>query len=73
VYQLACERINLGPEHVLAFDDACAGVLAAKSAGMRCIGVASNGLREQLLRSGAEQVIRDFFGLAFDSVAYPAS
>ena len=69
VYQLACERMNLNPRNVLAFDDACAGVVAATSAGVRCIGVSSNGLRERLLLSGAERVIPDFAGLAFDSVA----
>ena len=69
VYQLACERMNFRPSVALAFDDACAGVLAAKSAGMRCIGVSSNGIREQLLRSGAERVIPDFAGIEFDAIA----
>lgn len=60
VYRMACERIHLDPAHGLAFDDARAGVLSATSAGMRCIGVASNGMSHQLLLAGAEAVIADF-------------
>lgn len=66
VYQLACERMNVGPEWALAFDDACAGVQAARSAGMRCIGVASKGLSASLLRAGAETIISDFSEIEFD-------
>jgi beta-phosphoglucomutase-like phosphatase (HAD superfamily) len=53
----------------MAFDDARAGVEAAKSAGMRCIGVASNGLRQQLLLAGAEAVVPSFSCAEFDAVA----
>jgi beta-phosphoglucomutase-like phosphatase (HAD superfamily) len=60
VYQLACERLNISPNSALAFDDAPSGVRSARSAGMRCIGVASNGLQQQLLQSGAEAVIANF-------------
>lgn len=63
VYQLACERLNLSPLSAIAFDDAPSGVQSARSAGMRCIGVSNNGLQQQLLRAGAEQVIPDFLEL----------
>ncbi|HEX6803290.1 MAG TPA: HAD family phosphatase [Terriglobales bacterium] len=63
VYQFACERIGVAGEDALAFDDAHAGVQAARSAGMRCIGVASNGLSATLLEAGAEAIIPDFRGL----------
>lgn len=63
VYQLACERLNLSPDSAIAFDDAPSGVQSARSAGIRCIGVSSNGLQQQLLRAGAERVIPDFLGL----------
>jgi HAD superfamily hydrolase (TIGR01509 family) len=71
VYRLACERMSIAPPHALAFDDAGAGVIAARSAGMRCIGVASNGLRLSLLKAGAEQVIADFEGFRLDSLSNP--
>jgi HAD superfamily hydrolase (TIGR01509 family) len=69
VYRLACERIGVPPQEALAFDDASAGIEAARSAGMRCIGVASNGYSANLVMAGAERVIPDFAGLEFDSIA----
>jgi beta-phosphoglucomutase len=72
VYRLACERMSIVPHHALAFDDAGAGIIAARAAGIRCIGVASNGLSVSLLKAGAEQVIPHFEGFAFDSLANPA-
>jgi len=68
VYRLACQRIGTAPGRALAFDDACAGVQSARSAGLRCVGVCRNGMAQALLQSGAETVIPDFEGFAFDSV-----
>lgn len=68
VYRLACERMGLPACEALAFDDATAGIEAARTAGMRCIGVASNGVRLKLIEAGAERVIADFGGLGIDSV-----
>jgi beta-phosphoglucomutase len=72
VYRLACERLGLSPEYGLAFDDAPSGIQSALSAGMRCVGVSSNGLRQELLHAGAEQVIPNFLGLAIDDFAQAA-
>ena len=72
VYRLACERLAIAPHHALAFDDAPAGILAAKSAGLRCVGVSSNGLAAQLLDAGAEQVIKDFNHVTLNSFAQAA-
>jgi beta-phosphoglucomutase len=69
VYRLACERLAISPEFAMAFDDARAGVQAAKSAGMRCIGVATNGLCAQLLLAGAEAVVPSFACSEFKAVA----
>jgi beta-phosphoglucomutase len=63
VYQLACERMGIPPKHCLAFDDAPAGVRAARSAGLQCIGVSSDDSRDALLDAGAEDVISSFVGL----------
>jgi len=63
VYHLACERMKVAADEAVAFDDACAGIQAARSAGMRCIGVASNGSRVKLLEAGAETIIPDFSAL----------
>lgn len=60
VYQLACERLHTAPSAAMAFDDAPAGIQAAATAGLRCIGVAKHKMRESLLQAGAEKVIPDF-------------
>ncbi|HZQ17945.1 MAG TPA: HAD family phosphatase [Terriglobales bacterium] len=64
VYRLACERLGVQPAESIAFDDAPAGIQSARSAGMRCIGVSSNGMTQQLIETGAERVIPDFVGLS---------
>jgi len=66
VYQLACERMNVRGGNALAFDDAPAGVRAARAAGLRCIGVSGNGAAQSLLDAGAERVIGGFTGFALD-------
>ena len=65
VYQLACARLGVRADDALAFDDAPAGVLAARSAGLRCIGVDANGTKDRLLAAGAETVITSFAGQSF--------
>jgi len=66
VYQVACERMGVPPQDALAFEDAPAGIRAAALAGMRCVGVSSNGLAPQLLQAGAEFVIPNFVGLRLE-------
>ncbi|HEY7095626.1 MAG TPA: HAD family phosphatase [Terriglobales bacterium] len=63
VYLLASKRLCLGPNELLVIEDAPCGVLAATTAGMRCIGVSKNGRAEALRRCGAQFVIPDFVGL----------
>jgi HAD superfamily hydrolase (TIGR01509 family) len=60
VYELASKRMNLIPQKLLVLEDALCGVQAAKSAGMRCVGVSTNGRAEMLRQCGAEFVIPDF-------------
>lgn len=60
VYALAAKHMNIQPENLLVLEDAPCGVQAAKSAGMRCVGLSTNGRAEMLRRSGAEFVIPDF-------------
>lgn len=71
-YQLACERLRVPPQHAVAFDDAPAGIQSAKSAGLRCIGVSSNGLASKLLNAGAEIVIADFADLIIEEILHAA-
>ena len=71
VYRLACKRLHVLPQRALAFDDAPAGVRSAVSAGLRCIGVTSNGASATLLRAGAEAVVRNFEGADFEATIQP--
>jgi HAD superfamily hydrolase (TIGR01509 family) len=66
VYNLAAQGMNLSPEKLLVLEDAPCGVQAAKAAGMRCIGVTTNGRAEMLRQCGAERVIPDFLGLSVE-------
>ncbi|MCU1297250.1 MAG: haloacid dehalogenase superfamily protein [Acidobacteriaceae bacterium] len=69
-YRLAADRMNLRPDKLLALEDAPMGVQAAKAAGMRCIGVSSNGGAEALRRAGADYVIPDFLDLSMEKLVY---
>jgi len=70
VYKLVSRRMNSSPEDLLVFEDAPCGVQAAKSAGMRCIGVSTNGRAEMLLQCGADFVVPDFLNLSVGTLSY---
>ena len=49
VFLLAAERLGVSPEKCIVVEDAQAGVEAARTAGMHCVGIASTGrTREEL-------------------------
>jgi beta-phosphoglucomutase len=54
IYILAAERIGLPPEECLVVEDAMSGIKAAKSAGCRCLAVATSFERSVL--SGADWI-----------------
>ena len=60
IYRLAATRMEEDPGNLLAMEDAVSGVRAARSAGMRCAGVACNGRAELLRMAGATPIIEDF-------------
>jgi beta-phosphoglucomutase len=63
VFRIAAERLGVHPSETVVFEDAIAGVQAAKSAGMKCIGVAQGSRRRLLKSAGADNVVQDFRGL----------
>jgi HAD superfamily hydrolase (TIGR01509 family) len=67
-YLLAAERMNLTADQLLVLEDAPSGVQAAKAAGMRCIGVSSNGRAGVLRQAGADQVIPNFVDLSLEKL-----
>jgi HAD superfamily hydrolase (TIGR01509 family) len=60
IYRLACNRIGIEPERLLAVEDAISGIRAAVGAGLRCVGVALHETPENLTAAGAALVVRDF-------------
>ncbi|SRR5579862_3136021 len=69
IYRLAAQKLNLSPEYLLAIEDAPAGVKAATSAGMLCIGVGSPLKAGDLRKAGAGHVIPDFANVSLQSLA----
>lgn len=65
VYVRAAEGIAVPPAECLVFEDSVVGVQAARSAGMRVIGVTTAHTEEELRAAGAARVIDDFEGLAW--------
>ena len=65
VYLRAAAGLAVEPAGCLVFEDSVVGVQAARSAGMRVIGVATAHTEEELRAAGAARVIDDFEGLAW--------
>ena len=61
VFLLAAQELEISPEKCVVFEDAKAGVEAAKRAGMRCVGV---GISSEL--SGADIMIPGFENIDLD-------
>jgi HAD superfamily hydrolase (TIGR01509 family) len=66
IYQLACRRINCPPSAAVAFEDAASGVRAAKDAGLKCVGIATNRSAERLTAAGADCVLSNFANLTIE-------
>ena len=59
-YLLVAERLGVAPEKCLVFEDATAGVQAARNAGMACWGVLTTCSEDALRNAGAEYCITNF-------------
>jgi beta-phosphoglucomutase family hydrolase len=66
ILRLACEQLCVRPSETLVFEDSVSGIRAAKAAGMRCVGVATNGITAILVEAGADHIIPDFSAVPFD-------
>lgn len=68
LFLLAAQALQVDPSRILVFEDAVAGVLAAKSAEMKCVGIAANGRESALKQAGADLVVNDFSDINLDDV-----
>ena len=67
VYLIAARGLGVTPARCLVFEDAVVGVQAARSAGMRAIGVSTAHTETELRAAGAERAVEDF-----EEVSWPA-
>jgi beta-phosphoglucomutase len=70
LFLLAAQVLQVDVSHILVCEDAVAGVAAAKSAGMKCLGIAANGRASILTEAGADLVVKDFEDISLDDVRY---
>jgi len=68
LFLLAAQALRIAPNRILVCEDAVAGVLAAKTAGMKCVGIAANGRESLLKQAGADLVIEDFAHTRLDDI-----
>lgn len=67
IFLLAAERMNVDPKDCLVIEDAHLGVLAAKNAGMKCIGFINKDSGDQDL-SKADLIVDDLNKLTLDKI-----
>ena len=60
IFLRAAAGLEIPPGRLLVCEDAVPGVQAAKSAGMKCLGIAANGRRGLLESAGADWIAEDF-------------
>jgi HAD superfamily hydrolase (TIGR01509 family) len=69
VYREAAARLGVPPGACVAFEDAVAGIEAARRAGMAVVGVATAYPAPELAAAGAALVVPDFAGVTWEAVA----
>jgi HAD superfamily hydrolase (TIGR01509 family) len=69
IFLMAAAQMNIPPGDVLALEDSVSGVQAAKSAGMRCLGIAAQPRAAELTMAGADDVVADFREISLNDIA----
>lgn len=70
IFLLAAEAVGCAPENCVVFEDAVNGVIGAKAAGMRCVGITTADSEENLRRAGADAVVANFIEPSADIVSW---
>jgi len=68
LFLLAAQALQIDPDRILVCEDAVAGVIAAKTVGMKCVGIAASGRESLLKQAGADLVLKDFAHASLDDV-----
>jgi beta-phosphoglucomutase len=68
IYQLAAQRLSVSPECLFAVEDSVCGVRAAKSAGLRCLGIGREKNVHPLLQAGADRVFPSLVDLSISDL-----
>jgi len=68
IFVRAAKQLQLTPQSLLVVEDAVSGVQAAKSAGMKCLGIAAEGRAGKLMKAGADCVIPDYRQISLSQV-----
>ncbi|MDR1182550.1 MAG: HAD family phosphatase [Bacteroidales bacterium] len=64
IYLKSAELLNVAPENCIVFEDALAGIQAARAAGMKVVGVATSLPKERLTET--DMIINDFTEITLD-------
>lgn len=70
VFLTAAQRIGAPPERCVVFEDAIAGVIAARRGGMKCIAVTTTNPRKALEEAGADLIVDSLTEISPHKVAY---
>jgi beta-phosphoglucomutase len=70
VFLIAAQRLGVTPQNAIVFEDAVAGVEAARAGGMRCVGVTFVGHHsaEKLQAAGADRVVKSLAEISIADV-----
>jgi HAD superfamily hydrolase (TIGR01509 family) len=69
IFLRGAEELRVSPDKVLVFEDAAPAIKAAKSVGMKCIGIAEGARRLPLQIAGADLIVRDFRELCLSDIS----
>jgi beta-phosphoglucomutase len=69
VFLVAASKAGIEPKHAVVFEDAVYGIQAAKTAGMRAIGVTTTSPAADLYEAGADLVVETLAGFDVEALA----
>ncbi|MBO7299849.1 MAG: beta-phosphoglucomutase family hydrolase [Tidjanibacter sp.] len=68
IFLTAAEKLGLKPDECLVFEDALAGVAAARAAGMKIVALTTTHTLEQLKQATPDLITKDFEGLSLETL-----